>query len=154
MNVPRRRILQSAGGVTATVGGVALAGCQSLTETQHLLVVENETDTEHAVTVVVRRATDGTTSEPSTDSTATDTDGTTSDADATTTSTRFVVDFRYEMPGDSRREGPNVLPTDGTFEVFASVPDLGTARTTYTDRESVRVTVTDDGVLVDTFTPT
>ena len=138
MNVTRRRVLQSAAGSAATAGAVALAGCQSLTETQHLLVVENDTDTEHVVTVVVRRAPDGTTSEPRTDP---------------TTSTRFVVDFRYEMSGGARRDGPGVLPTDGTFEVVASVPDVGSARTTYTDRESVRVTVTDDGVTVDTFTP-
>lgn len=139
MNVPRRRILQSAAGSAATAGAVALAGCQSLTETQHLLVVENETDTEHVVTVVVRHATDGTTSGPRTDTTG--------------TSTRFVVDFRYEMAAGATRDGPGVLPTDDTYEVVASVPDVGSARTTYTDRESVRVTVTDDGVTVDTFTP-
>lgn len=139
MNVPRRRILRSAAGGAAAGGGVALAGCQSLTETQHLLVVENETDTERVVTVVVRRATDGTTSEPRTDTTA--------------TTTRFVVDFQYELSAGMRRDGPNVLPTDDTYEVVATATDLGTARTTYTDRESVRVTITDDGVTAETFTP-
>jgi hypothetical protein len=139
MNVPRRRILQSAAGAAGTAGSIALAGCQSLTETQHLLVVENETDTEHVVTVVVRRATDSTTS-----GSRTDTDG---------TSTRFVVDFRYEMGGGMRREGPGVLPAEDTYEVVASVTDVGTGRTAYTDRESVRVTVTGDGVTVDTFAP-
>lgn len=150
MNVPRRRVLRSAACAAATGTGVALAGCQSLTETQHLLVVENETDTERVVTVVVRRASDSTTSEP-----PTDTDGTTSEprTDTTGTSTRFVVDFRYEMPGGARRDGPSVLPTEGTYEVVANVTDLGTARTTYTDRESVRITVTDDGITASTFTP-
>lgn len=139
MNVPRRRILRSAAGGAAAGGGVALTGCQSLTETQHLLVVENETDTERVVTVVVRRDADGTTSEPRTDTTA--------------TTTRFVVDFQYELSAGMRRDGPGVLPTDDTYEVVATAADVGTARTTYTDRESVRVTVTDDGVTAETFTP-
>lgn len=139
MNVPRRRVLRSTAAATATAGGVALAGCQTLTETQHLLVVENDTDTERVVTIVVRRATDGTTSDPR--------------SEPTGTSTRFVVDFRYEMAAGMRREGPGVLPTEDTYEVVATAPDVGTARTTYTDRESVRVTVTDDGITAATFTP-
>ncbi|WP_227131732.1 hypothetical protein [Halorubellus salinus] len=138
MKVPRRHLLRTAG-ASALAGTSALAGCQTLTETQHLLVVENETETAHTVTVVVRRATDGTTSDPRTETTG--------------TSSRFVVDFTYDVPAGGRQEGPGVLPTDDTYEVVASAPDLGTDRTTYTDRESVRVTLTDDGISAETFNP-
>jgi hypothetical protein len=136
MKVPRRHLLRTAG---ALAGTSALAGCQTLTETPHLLVVENETESTHTVTVVVRRATDGTTGDPRTGTTG--------------TSSRFVVDFTYDLPAGGRQEGPGVLPTDDTYEVVASAPDLGTARTTYTDRESVRITLADDGIAAETFNP-
>lgn len=139
MKVPRRHVLRSAAGIGALAPAVALAGCQTLTETAHLLVVENETDADHTVTVVVRRATDGTTSDP--------------DTETAGTSPRFVVDFTYDIPAGGRQEGPGVLPTEDTYEVVASAPDLGTARTIYTDRESVRITLTDDGITAETFNP-
>lgn len=138
MKVPRRHLLRAAG-ASALAGTSALAGCQTLTETPHLLVVENESENTHTVTIVVRRATDGTTSEPRTETTG--------------TSSRFVVDFTYDVPAGGRQEGPGVLPTGDTYEVVASAPDLGTARTTYTDRESVRVTLADDGISAETFNP-
>ena len=139
MKVPRRHLLRAAGGGSALAAGLALAGCQTLTESAQLLVVENETDANHTVSVVVRRAADGTTSQPATATTG--------------TSARFVVDFTYDLPANGRREGPGVLPTGDTYDVVASAPDLGTARTTYTDRESVRITLTDDGITAETFNP-
>ncbi|WP_323674923.1 hypothetical protein [Halorubellus sp. PRR65] len=139
MKVPRRHLLRAAAASSAVAGSLGLAGCQTLTETPHLLVVENETDTAHAVTIVVRRATDGTTSDPR--------------AETTGTSPRFVVDFTYDVSAGGRQEGPGVLPTEDTYEVVATAPDIGTARTTYIDRESVRITLTDGDIAVETFSP-
>jgi len=140
MHVPRRRVLRSVGATAGLATTVAAAGCQTLTETPHLLVVQNETDSAQRVTITVRRAPEGT---------ATTTDATTTPG----TSPRFVVDFQYDVPGGSTREHSNVLPDDGTYEVLAAVDDDTTARGTYTGTESVRVTVADDGVAVETFTP-
>ncbi|NHN42355.1 hypothetical protein G9C85_12060 [Halorubellus sp. JP-L1] len=142
MNAPRRRVLRSVGATAGLASIVATAGCQTLTQDAHLLVVENETDSARSVTITVRRAPEGT-------------ETTTTDATTTPgTSQRFVVDFQYDVPAGSTRENSNVLPEDGTYEVLAALDDDdATARGFYTDTESVRVTITDDGVTVDTFAP-
>jgi hypothetical protein len=135
MQTPRRHVLRTAAATVGAAGTIATPGCQTLTEPTQLLIVENRTDTDHSVTITIRRARDD--------------DATTTDANATTTagtSSRFVVDFQYDVPGGSRREAPNVIPNEGTYDVEATVTDVGTARTTYTDDETVRVTITDDGV--------
>jgi len=140
MNVSRRRVIRGVG--AASTGAIAsIAGCSSFERTAHLLVTRNDTDSTHTVTIVIRRATTGTT--------------TTTTENATTTvgtSPRYVVELEYELgPGD-RREAADVLPENGAFEVVATVPDVGTARGSYTDEESVRVTIQSDGVTVETFT--
>lgn len=141
MNVTRRRLVR--GGAAASTGAITtIAGCSSFERTPHLLVARNDTDSTHTVTIVVRRAPDGTT--------------TTTTENATTTvgtSPRYVVDLEYELgPGD-RREAADVIPGNGTFELVASVPEVGTGRGSYTDEESVRVTIQSDDVTVETYTP-
>mgnify|MGYP006302194941 CR=1 FL=1 len=88
-----------------------------------------------------------------TTSTAARTPSTESTATTAGTSPRFVVDFDLELEAGGRTELAQAIPNDGAYEVLATVPELGTGRGSYVDTESVRVTITSDGVNVATFTP-
>jgi hypothetical protein len=140
MKLPRRRILRATGTIATATTAVATAGCQTLTQPQQLLVVENETDSAHRVTVTVRRPPSGTTTASS---------GTTTSGK----SPRFVVDFRYDVPAGDSHRGPGVLPTDGEYVVLATTQGLEPGRGRYVDTESVRVRLTNDGITVEAFTP-
>lgn len=139
MTVPRRTLLGSA----ATASALAVAGCSSFQQEEQVLLVENQTDSARDVTVTVRHAPENGTN-ATTGGNATTTAG---------TSSRFVVDFEYEVSANDRREALQVLPKDGEYVVEATVPDVGRGRGTYRETESVRVTVTDGGVTVESYRP-
>lgn len=149
----RRSVLHA--GTAIALGG--LAGCSSLQEQPQLLVLENQTDTDHEVEIVVNdpppaggtEASDATATTTVDDATTT---ATVDDATATTTNDRYVVDFTFDVAANSGKELNGLFPTDGTYEVVAAVTDVGQGSTQYTDKENTRVRITDTGVQVSTFT--
>jgi hypothetical protein len=156
MRARRREFLCGIAGASA----VGLAGCNTLQERPQLLVIENDTAESLDVTTTILEAIDDastqapTTSSTTPASTATETptaSGTAVPA-SRTQSPRHVVDLELTVPANSGKEQQGVLPKNGDYEVLVAIDGRTPGSGTYSDEESVRITISDTTIDVTAFT--
>lgn len=164
MRARRREFLCGIAGASA----VGLAGCNTLQERPQLLVIENDTAESLDVTTTILEAIDdASTQAPTTSSTtpaSTATETPTASATETPTasgtavpasrtqSPRHVVDLELTVPANSGKEQQGVLPKNGDYEVLVAIDGRTPGSGTYSDEESVRITISDTTIDVTAFT--